>query len=212
MAEFSWPSRSPLEHALVPGAHGARSANPVISLAELRDFDLVQVMARRGRWTDVANAAKAVFGAAPPDAPKAVQSEDAVLIWSGPDQFQVLSNSGGRYSAAALGPSFSGMASLSDQSHARVLIRVSGPKARSMLAKLSSIDLHPASFPPGSAAATSMDHTSINLWRGADLDDGEAVFNLLLLATFSESLWRTMLDAAAEYGVEVAHPDDAWAP
>ena len=33
--------------------------------------------------------------------------------------------------------------------------------------------------------------------------DGQAVFNLLVFATFAESLWHTMLDAAAEYGVDV---------
>ena len=50
----------------------------------------------------------------------------------------------------ALRQAFAASASLSDQSHARVLISVSGAKARAMLAKLSSIDLHPAAFPIGS--------------------------------------------------------------
>ena len=60
-----------------------------------------------------------------------------------------------------------------------------------MLAKLSSIDLHPAAFPLGAAAATSIDHTSVNLWRDSDLPDGQAVFNLLVFATFAQSLWHT---------------------
>ena len=77
-----------------------------------------------------------------------------------------------------------------------------------MLAKLSSIDLHPAAFPIGAAAATSMDHTSVTLWRGGDLPDGQAVFNVLVFATFTESLWHTMLDAAAEYGVGISHSED----
>ena len=85
----------------------------------------------------------------------------------------------------ALRQAFSGLASLSDQSHARALIRIAGPDARAMLAKLSSIDLHPAAFLPGDAAATSIDHTSVNLWRGSDLPDGQAVFNLLVFATFA---------------------------
>ncbi|TIL82808.1 MAG: sarcosine oxidase subunit gamma, partial [Mesorhizobium sp.] len=64
MAEFSWLSRSPLEHALVVGAHGARDAEPGISLTEIRNFDLIQVMARRGKGAELANAAKARFGMA----------------------------------------------------------------------------------------------------------------------------------------------------
>ena len=76
-----------------------------------------------------------------------------------------------------------------------------------MLAKLSSIDLHAASFPIGAAAATSMDHTSVTLWRGNDRPDKQAVFNVLVFATFAESLWHTMLDSAAEYGVAIAHSE-----
>ena len=207
MAEFSWAPRSPLEYALVAGARGARGIEAGVSLTEIRNFDLIQVMARRGKGAELAKAAMARFGVAAPDAPKAIQASDATLIWSGPDQFFVLSK-GGKHAMQTLAPALSGHASLSDQSHARVLISISGAKARTMLAKLSSIDLHPDAFPIGAAAATSMDHTSVTLWRGGDRPDGQAVFNLLVFATFAESLWHTMFDAAAEYGVDIGHSED----
>jgi methylglutamate dehydrogenase subunit D len=203
VADFSWTPRSPLEHALVVGPYGARQESPGVSLTEIRDFGLIQVMARRSRSGDLANAARAHIGAAPPYGPKAVKAENATLIWSGPDQFLVLSPRDGNPSVEALRQAFSGLASLSDQSHGRALIRIAGPDARAMLAKLSSLDLHPAAFLPGDAAATSIDHTSVNFWRGSDLPDGQAVFNLLVFATFAQSLWHTMLDAAVEYGVDV---------
>jgi len=206
VAEFSWDIRSPLDRALVTGPFGA-AGEAGVSLTEIRNFDLVQVMARRGKAADMTNAAKSRFGVAAPETPKAVQISDAVLIWSGPDQFLVLSK-GGKHAMADLGQAFASSASLSDQSHARVLISISGAKARAMLAKLSSIDLHPAAFPVGAAAATSMDHTSVTLWRGSDRADGLAVFNVLVFATFAESLWHTMLDSAAEYGVAIAHSED----
>ncbi|TKB73485.1 MAG: sarcosine oxidase subunit gamma, partial [Mesorhizobium sp.] len=47
MAEFSWIARSPLEEALVVGGYGARGKAAGVSLAEIRNFDLIQVMARR---------------------------------------------------------------------------------------------------------------------------------------------------------------------
>lgn len=206
MAEFSWEGRSPLERALVAGPYGVRG-DAGVSLTEIRNFDLVQVMARRGKAADMAGAASARFGVAAPDTPKAVVAADATLIWSGPDQFLVLSK-GGRHAMDALGQTFAASTSLSDQSHARVLVSVSGTKARAMLAKLSSIDLHPGSFPVGAAAATSMDHTSVTLWRGNDRADGLAVFNVLVFATFAESLWHTMLDSAAEYGVTIGHSEE----
>ena len=129
------------------------------------------------------------------------RGRDADLVGAGP-VFRAVEGDG-KPSMEALRQAFSGLASLSDQSHARVLIRIAGPQARAMLAKLSSIDLHPAAFPLGAAAATSIDHTSVNLWRGSDLPDGQAVFNLLVFATFAESLWHTMLGCRApEYGVD----------
>lgn len=206
VAEFSWEIRSPLDRALVAGPYGAHG-DAGVSLTEIRNFDLIQVMARRGNGADLAKAAKARFGVAAPDAPKAVGTADATLIWSGPDQFFVLSK-GGKHGAGALAPAFAASASLSDQSHARALISISGAKARTMLAKLSSIDLHPDAFLVGAAAATSMDHTSVTLWRGADKPDGQAVFNVLVFATFAESLWHTMLDSAAEYGVGISHSEN----
>jgi sarcosine oxidase subunit gamma len=206
VAEFSWDIRSPLDRVLAAGAYGAQGEAGV-SLTETRNFDLVQVMARRGKAAEMAKAAKAHFGVAAPSTPAAVQASDAMLIWSGPDQFFVLSK-GGKHGTEALAQTFASSASLSDQSHARVLISISGAKARTMLAKLSSIDLHPDAFPVGAAAATSMDHTSVTLWRGNDRSDGQAVFNLLVFATFAESLWHTMLDSAAEYGVEIGHSEN----
>ncbi|MER8726440.1 sarcosine oxidase subunit gamma [Mesorhizobium sp. M0904] len=207
MAEFSWIARSPLEKALVVGGYGARGTAAGVSLTEIRNFDLIQVMARRGKAAELAKAAETRFGVAAPNAPDAVRVPDATLIWSGPDQFLVLSK-GGIHAMEKLSQAFSQSASLSDQSHARALISVSGGKARSMLAKLSSLDLHPAAFPAGTAAATAVDHTSINLWRGNDRPDGQGVFNLLVFATFAESLWHTMLDAAAEYGVDIGHSEE----
>jgi heterotetrameric sarcosine oxidase gamma subunit len=207
VAEFSWVARSPLEHALVTGVHGTRGIEAGVSLTEVRNFDLIQVMARRGKAAQTVSAAKARFGVAAPDAPMAVRAKDATLIWSGPDQFFVLSK-GNKHTMESLRQAFSQSASLSDQSHARALISISGAKARTMLAKLSSIDLHPASFPIGAAAATSTDHTSVTLWRGEDRPNGQAVFKLLVFATFAESLWHTMLDAAAEYGADISHSEE----
>lgn len=174
-------------------------------MVEVSDFSLVQVMARRGRTTDVAKAAKKEWGVAPPDRPAAIAGKGATLIWSGPDQFLIVRIGNGLQNAVLpLATVFGGAASLSDQSGGRCLIRLSGAKARDALAKVSSIDLHETVFPIGAAAATSVDHTGVNLWRGADAADGHPVYNLLIFTSFADSLWHTLADAAAEYGVEAS--------
>ena len=209
MAEFSWarPQSAGARARRRPAWRARGEAG--VSLTEIRNFGLVQVMARRGRSADLANAAQAHFGVATPYGPQGGSGRKchADLVGTGPVPGAV-DTTAAKAAMETLRQAFSGLASLSDQSHARALIRIAGPQARAMLAKLSSIDLHPAAFPAGAAAATSIDHTSVNLWRGNDPADGQAVFNLLVFATFAESLWHTMLDAAAEYGVDVRPPED----
>lgn len=208
MAELEWTATTPLSRIHVAGRHGAAQGAAGVTMAELSDFELVQVMARRGQWGAVAQACTEAYGKAAPTRPQAVTAQGALLVWSGPDQFLILSPRGAAVEKART--SFSGMASLSEQSDGRSLIRISGSRARDLLAKVCSIDLHPAVFPVGMAAATSIDHTAVNLWRGED-SSGEAVFFLLVFATFAESLWRTMLDSGAEYGIAI-DASGAWQP
>lgn len=198
MAELEWTAKSSLGDALEPGPSGAAVAKPGVLLAELRDFHLVQVMARRGRWQDAADAANRFFGARPPERPAAVFAPAATLIWSGPDQFQALFAQG--RGTEALHGAFRGLASLSDQSHGRALFRIAGANARDMLAKVSSLDLHPEVFQVGAAAMTTIDHTGVTLWRIAD-DGGRPVFHILVVTSFAGSLWRLLSDSGLEYGL-----------
>ena len=209
MAELSWNGTTPLSRIYSAGRHGANEGEAGLSMAELTGFELVQVMARRGQWSAVAQACKDAYGEAAPAKPLAIAAEGALLLWSGPDQFLVLAPRGEVMERALA--AFSGTASLSEQSDGRSLIRIAGHRVRDMLAKVCSLDLHPAALPAGTAAATSIDHTSVSLWRGSDDPDGGAVFYLLVFATFAESLWHTLLDSAAEYGIAI-DPPRAWKP
>ena len=204
MAELSWVATAPLSHVLKSGHHGAETGGSGVAYTGLSDFALVQVMARRGKASALAKAAKAHFGVAAPLKPKAVTAGGSLLIWSGPDQFLALSPRDGLASPlASLAGPLAGAASLSDQSDARALIRIAGPRARDVLAKFCSLDLDASVFPVGTAAATSVDHTAVTLWRGEDTAGGAATFNLLVFTSFAESLWHMMLEAGAAYGIEV---------
>lgn len=204
MADFSWVAVSPAAQTLTVGRHGVESGPAGVTIVESRDFELMQVMARRGQWQAVAAAAEAAFAAPPPAQPKTVHAKSAILIWSGPDQFFALAPRGGEGTVLAKArEAFQGMASISEQSDGRVLLKLSGPKVRDAFAKFCSLDLDPSAFSIGAAASTSIDHTSVTLWRGADAAGETPVFFLLVFSTFSESLVRTILDGAAEYGVEV---------
>jgi sarcosine oxidase subunit gamma len=204
VVELNWIATTPLSRVYAAGRHGAAQNAAGLTMVELGDFELVQVMARRGQWSVVAQACADGYGKPAPARPQAIEAGGALLIWSGPDQFLVLSarTSGGNSAIDTARSAFAGMASLSEQSDGRSLIRISGARSRDMLAKVCSLDLHPTVFPVGTAAATSIDHTSVNLWRGADAG-GEATFHLLVFTSFAESLWHTLLDSGAEYGIAI---------
>ncbi|PWK76908.1 sarcosine oxidase subunit gamma family protein [Aminobacter sp. AP02] len=205
MVDYLWNTQSPLQKALVPGCHGATGAHPGVTLREVRDIVLVQVMARRGKAAETAKAAKKLFGVEAPATPKAVIGKTATLVWSGPDQFTVIAPRTDEASQlAAMAQAFTGSASLSDQSDGRCLIRVSGARARDAIAKFSSLDLHDSVFPVGTAANTSVDHTAVNFWREANGTDGHPVYNMLVFTSFSDSLWHTIVDSSLEYGVEAS--------
>lgn len=205
MAEYGWSAQSPLDPFAAKWDHLPGGPASGVTLSELQGFSLVQIMARRGRWAETAKAAGSYYDVAPPDRPAAAFGEKTVLLWSGPEQFFALTT--GSEMAGPL-PSlrevFAGIASLSDQSDGRCLVRISGPRARNVLAKLSSLDFHQRVFPIGAAAATSIDHTNVNLWRGPDAEDGSPVYDLLVFTSFAASLWKTAIEAAAEYGVAVS--------
>jgi heterotetrameric sarcosine oxidase gamma subunit len=89
------------------------------------------------------------------------------------------------------------LASVSDQSDGRVVVRVSGPHARDMLAKGVMVDLHPRAFRPGDVAVTSVAYIGAHLWQ---LDDTQT-YELAVYRSFGVSFWRWLLEAGAEFGV-----------
>jgi methylglutamate dehydrogenase subunit D len=197
--EFLWQPVSPLAKVFVPRRWDDAAPMPSIRLLELTGFSLALVMARRGRWAETASAALRWYGVEPPTRPAAVTCRTATLIWSGPHQFMALSPDTGLGSVDALRANFVRAASVSEQSDGRSLIQLSGPRVRDCLAKLCSADLHEQVFPAGAAATISIAHSAVNMWRCADGADRHPVFNILLFASFAESVWHTVVEAAAEY-------------
>ena len=91
-----------------------------------------------------------------------------------------------------------GLASCSDQSHGRVILRVAGPKARTLLAKGTPIDLHPSAFGPGKSAVTQMAHVGVHL-----IQTGDDQFELSVFRGFSENFWEWLTEQAEEFGYQV---------
>ncbi len=97
----------------------------------------------------------------------------------------------------ALSRRLADVAAVSDQSHGRVRIGISGPNVRDLLAKGTAVDLDDAAFPVGRSVMTLIGHIGVNLARtGADK------YEMIVLRGFAESLWDEMIHMGLEFGVE----------
>jgi sarcosine oxidase subunit gamma len=102
--------------------------------------------------------------------------------------------------ARDLAQRLAGLASISDQSGGRTVIRVSGPRARDVLAKGLPIDLDPRAFPLGSAATSVIALMGVQLWQTEDTRS----YDIAMFRSVSQSFWRWLTASSAEFGYEVA--------
>ncbi|MCB1379028.1 MAG: hypothetical protein KDK89_11760 [Alphaproteobacteria bacterium] len=183
--EIFFPRVSPLADVAIQGRFGADRGAPGVLFRVRHPLSILTVIARKGKSRAVADGLAGLKGVA--------------VQWAGPDQYFVLAEGRGegalhRELQAALGAS----ASLSEQSHGRVVIRVAGPRARHVLAKGTPVDLHPDEFPVGKSALTQMAHVGVHLTR---VDDD--AYDLSVFRGFAESFWEWITEQAEEFGYQV---------
>ena len=191
-----------LHFAYSPGRLGRREGSPGFVLQELTQFALASVIARKDRAAQAAEAAQRAIGASPSFTPVITAGNDLTFVWSGPGHWLALGPQATETIETRLGVVFGTHASVFDQSGSRVLLDIRGPRARDVLAKGVSIDLHPRAFRTGDVAVTTASHLAVHLWQVAD----EPVYRLLVVRTWFDSLWRWLAASAAEYGCEVLVP------
>lgn len=176
---------SPLADVMVQGRFGADKGPPGVRLTLRHPLSLVTVIARKGKGKALAVAL---------DGRKGV-----TVLWAGPEQYLVQAEGRGEGALAAeLAAALTGLASVSDQSHGRVVFRIEGPKARAVLAKGTPVDLHSDLFPVGKSALTQMAHVGVHLTRVAA--DG---YDLAVFRGFAESFWEWLASQSAEFGYAV---------
>lgn len=199
MAELrqKWQPRSAWTGVAQNGRFGRASSDVGVRLACLPHVPLATVIARSGGSDALAAAVRDTFALDLPPAGRAVFGAAADIVWSAPGQWLIVGRAQG--TAADLTGPLRGMVAVSDQSDSRLLVRVSGPRARDVLAKGVAVDLHPSAFPVGSAAVTSVAHLGVQIWH-ADTD----AFVLAAARTSAGSFWSWLLMASTEYGAEVS--------
>jgi methylglutamate dehydrogenase subunit D len=191
--------RSGLEGLAIAGHYGAEGAAGV-TLTLRNDLAVAMVIARRAQHDSLALRVRDTFGLDLPATPRRAEAGPTAFVWSGPGQWLACAEGiEPRTFETRLRSELAGLASVSDQSDGRVVVRVSGACARDMLAKGVMVDLHPRAFGPGDAAVTSIAYIGAHLWQV----DATPTYELAVYRSFGVSFWRWLLDAGAEFGVAV---------
>jgi sarcosine oxidase subunit gamma len=190
--------RSALAECLKPGLYGAAGpAGPGIEIRELRPLAVVQVAAFDPERA--AGGVSAALGvAALPGRNGAATVGNSVVLWTGPGRWLVVELES-RDLASLLAQHCPGdVAAITDLSHARTALRVEGRRVRLLLAKLCTLDVDPAVFPPGSCAQTQFGQIGVLLHCRE-----EHGFDMFMFRGFAVTAWEVVVDAALEFGCRV---------
>jgi sarcosine oxidase, subunit gamma len=159
----------------------------------------------RGRPSDTAflAAAGGVLECRLPVSPNTVQTAgDLTVLWLGPDEWLILTPPGAEAAIIArLTEALAGLrAAVTDVSGNLARLRLAGARARDVLAKGCSLDLHPRRFAAGQCAQTLILRSGVILHQ---IDDAPS-YDMFPRRSFAEYLWLWLTDAMAEYGGRVA--------
>ncbi|MBB4063208.1 sarcosine oxidase subunit gamma [Gellertiella hungarica] len=86
------------------------------------------------------------------------------------------------------------LALVTDQSSGRAVLRLQGPKARAILAKIVPLDLHPEAFAIGQSGNTLFAHVSANVGR-----IGEDEFEIVLMRSFALFAFQELMEMGLEF-------------
>jgi sarcosine oxidase subunit gamma len=189
-----------LQGLAIPGRSG-RSAGPAgLTIAE-RGMAAANVIARRGQAEACAAAVAASYGVTLPTGPRRAASGAVAFAGVGP----------GRWIATAEGEAAVGfvaqlrsrigtVAAIMDQSDARLVVDLSGPRVRDALAKGVAVDLHPRVFKVGDVATTLVAHIGVQI----EMLDDSPIYRLAAPRSMAGSFWSWLTASAAEFGYDVA--------
>ncbi len=204
MSEFSMIARSPIAPAPPVTIEAnwevsARRSNADLTLTDCTPLAKVQV--RAPVTGAMARILGVPFGRAKRD------GRGALVVGAGPGEWMVFAPPGTARDVAAnleglaVEAVLSELVTIVDLTHGRAVIRLTGHRARHVLAKVCGIDLCDEVTPNGAAFRSSVAKLATDVVR----DDRDGVLSYLLHCERSSGqyLFDALLDAGGEFGVEI---------
>jgi sarcosine oxidase subunit gamma len=203
VADIALIQRSGLEEILTPGRHGLAAGPAGVTIARVDRLALATLMMRKGQSARLRDSALRAFAVELPVQPQRNSTGAISFIWAGPGRWLAASSNEAPVSfEGRLRAAFADIASVTNQSDGRSIIRVSGLRAREILAKGVPIDLDPRVFRTGQAALTIVGHINVQFWQVDDLP----TYDFAIFRSFAASFSEWLLAAAAEFGADVLPP------
>ena len=132
----------------------------------------------------------------------AARRRDVSMLWLGPDEWLVVTpdNRVERIERSLQGALDARLGALTDVSHSRAILSLSGPDAQSVLAKGCPLDFHPRVFGPGRCAQSRLAKCQVLIHQTGDAP----MFEIYVMRSFAEYAWTWLMDAGQEFGVRIA--------
>jgi sarcosine oxidase subunit gamma len=154
---------APARSSPLPRGFVNRAAGPPLTVRARRPLEMVQVAAL-GAAAETAERLSKHFGLAITPTPnRTVTAGDLTVLWHGPGQWLIVRAPAVPPLADELAGVCDDSAAVVDLGHARAVLRFEGEGVGDVLAKGTSIDLRPASFPPGACALTALGKINVLL-------------------------------------------------
>jgi heterotetrameric sarcosine oxidase gamma subunit len=189
---------SPVGGSYRPGSHGNLAAGPGFRLMELKPGSVVEVVAWPGAEDTALAAIQAVTGLSLAAAPGSGANGKAISAYGfAPRKWLVVAQAedvGAQLDAAMTGD----VGTVTDLSHGRTVIRVSGARVEWVLSKLFAIDFAPTAFPVTAGRSTAHHDVFAQIQR-----TGDQQFDIVVFRSFARSFWKTLCHLAEEVGYEV---------
>jgi sarcosine oxidase subunit gamma len=173
----------------------------VKGLVEINEVPfLTMVGLRANRDSDAGQRVASVTGGLPAACGGVSGSGDTSVLWLGPEEFLVVARTeaheslGGDLIQALREALADGEGQVVDLSANRTTFELTGPRARAVLEKGCSLDLHPRVLKAGTALSTEIGNIPVVLWK-----TGEESFRIFPRASFADFLGRWLLDAMREF-------------
>ncbi len=168
-----------------------------LSITANETATMASIAVNTGQTATLQAAIEGAYGVALPSRPARTQAKDGTaFVWAGPGQWlAVAERESGRDLETELKSRLAGLASVADQSDGRIIVRISGERARDVLAKGVPLDLDPRAFKAGDAAITHASHIGVMLWQ---LDE-RPTYQLAMFRSYADSFAHWLAESAAEY-------------